>query len=400
MDALSVHDHAQVQFPEFELKPALKAADLRLDHRPIALRGDQSFDPGPLTKGHLDGVKAAPAREQFEQILAEKRRIHAELKGQRPSQACAQLLDQLAQERLGPLVVLHVAGPVLKPQNLSGLCPVRQQGIVTESLGMMRIVAVHRPGDLVPGADHGAVHVNAHAPQVHRAHLVVQKFAIDPHQGTQRVLRELLEPVDYRAIAGDARQIAQSRKQRIRTDVAQMCKPAPPDQQQTNYHQHQTHTAVIAPKLVGSKSLADAPVQSDQPKIAPHQLQTTIGSKTFACEFQRPVPFDHLPQPLYHQPHLWGLPCRLELRGQRILNYARKALFVQPLSLFLQNYFRIRVRRGRGRGCPPGPLTRLSLSVRNNWRRVQVSVGIESQSLSGLRYFAGGKPTARVLSNS
>jgi hypothetical protein len=151
-------------------------------------------------------------------------------------------------------------------------------------------------------------------------------------------LGELFEPIDYRAIAGHARQTTKPREQRIRTDVTQLLKPPTADHQQAYDQYHQVHTTVVAAKLVGAKRPPDTPMQPDDPKIATHQLQTTIGSQPLACEFYRQVLLDHLPQPHYLQPHLWGLPCRLELRGQRILIYAWKALFVQSLSLFLQNF--------------------------------------------------------------
>ena len=210
---------------------------------------------------------------------------------------------------------------------------------------MMRIVAVHGPGNLIPSADHGAVHINGQTAQIHGAHLIIQKLAVNPHQRAQRGPGELFEPIDYSAVAGHARQTTQPRKQRVRTDITQLAKPPASHHQQADDQHYQVHTAVVASKLVSAKRPPDAPMQPDDPEIAAYQLQTAIRSKPLACEFHRQVLLDHLPQPHYLQPHLRGLPCRLELRGQRILNYAWKALFLQPLSLFLQNYFRIRVRR-------------------------------------------------------
>src|SRR5882724_6515816 len=116
----------QLQLPNFKLQLSFETGDLRLHRPPVGLRGDRSANPGPLAKGHLDGIKAAAAVEQFEDIFLEKRRHHAEFQYRRATTPRAKLIDQLA--HVGHLIfkVVDVAGAVLKPQNLPGLGQMRQ----------------------------------------------------------------------------------------------------------------------------------------------------------------------------------------------------------------------------------------------------------------------------------
>ena len=78
-------------------------------------------------------------------------------------------------------------------------------------------------------------------------------------------------------------------------------------------------TAIVAADLMLTEAPAEALVETDEVKITAQQLQPTVRSKLFATEFDRKIPLDQPPQPPYLQPHLWGLPCRLELRGLRTL---------------------------------------------------------------------------------
>ena len=98
-----------------------------------------------------------------------------------------------------------------------------------------------------------------------------------------------------------------------------MLKPPRPDHQQPAHQQHQVGTAIVAAELVLTAAPADAMVKPDQVKLKAQQLQPTIASKLLATEFNRKIPLDHPAPPPNLQPHLWGLPCRLELPGLRTL---------------------------------------------------------------------------------
>src|ERR1700730_4553283 len=102
----------QLQRPNFKLQLSFETGDLRLHRCPVVLRGDRSANPGPLAKGHLDGIKPAAAVQQFEDIFPEKRRVHAEFQNHRAAKPRAQLIDQLAHEGLRSLGVVDVAGAV------------------------------------------------------------------------------------------------------------------------------------------------------------------------------------------------------------------------------------------------------------------------------------------------
>jgi len=176
------------------------------------LGGDQGFHPGPPAQGYFDRIEATQAGEQLEQILLEKGRVHAKFQRQRAPQAGAQLADQFAHEALRALGVVDVARAVLEPQDLPSLRQMGQQRVVTGILGVMRVEAAHRPSDLTAGANHGAVQVDRQTPQPELLDLLIEQFAVEAHQRAQRSLRKLLEPVDHRAVAGNAGQAAEARE--------------------------------------------------------------------------------------------------------------------------------------------------------------------------------------------
>src|SRR5260370_11549653 len=128
----------QLQLPNFKPQLSFETGDLRMHRQPVGLRGDRSPHPGPLAKGHLDGVKAAAAVQQFEDIFLEKRRIHAEFQNHRAANPRAQLIDQLAHEGLRSLGILYVAGAVLMPQSLPGLGLVPHVRIIVSCLANTR----------------------------------------------------------------------------------------------------------------------------------------------------------------------------------------------------------------------------------------------------------------------
>jgi hypothetical protein len=169
MNALAIDHHPQIELPRRKLKLGLEAADLGVDRCPLLLGSDRVLDPGPPTEGHLNGVGAASAGEQLEQILLEKCGVHAEFERQRAPHAPADLIDQLAHEGLGALAVVNVARAVLEPKNLPGLREMCEQRVVARVLGVMGVEAAHGPGDLAAGADHSAVDINRQSSQIEAA---------------------------------------------------------------------------------------------------------------------------------------------------------------------------------------------------------------------------------------
>jgi hypothetical protein len=205
VNSLAIDHDPQLQSPDRQLKPGLEAIDIASNRHPPRLGGDQGFHPGPPTQGHFDRVGATQAVEQLEQILLEKGRVHAEFQRQRAPQARANLADQFAHEALRALGVVDVARAVLESQDLPGLRQVGEQRVITGILGVMGVEAAHCPGDLIAGANHGTVEVDRQTPQLELLNLLIEQFAVEPHQRAQRRLRKLLEPVDHRAVAGNMR---------------------------------------------------------------------------------------------------------------------------------------------------------------------------------------------------
>src|SRR5215469_2551644 len=210
MHPFAVDHHAQLKSPGRRGKPGFEATDIGGDRAPVRLGGDQGFDSGPLTEGDFDRVKAALADEQLEENLLEKGRIHAEFEWQRTPEMNAQFGNQLAHKGLCPLGVVNVAGPVLELENLSGLRQMGEQRIVTEVVAMMRIITASSPRDFGARADDGAVQVDGQSGKLQLFDLLIEQFAVESRQRTQRDLSKLFQPVDDGAVAGEPGQTTRS----------------------------------------------------------------------------------------------------------------------------------------------------------------------------------------------
>jgi hypothetical protein len=71
--------------------------------------------------GDLDGIGTAPGGQQPQDVALEEGRVHAELQGEAAAERGPQARDHLAQERHALLGVVHVARPVLHPQDVARL---------------------------------------------------------------------------------------------------------------------------------------------------------------------------------------------------------------------------------------------------------------------------------------
>jgi hypothetical protein len=111
---------------------------------------------------------------------------------------------------------------------------------------------MHRPPDLVAGADYRAVDINGQPPQTQLPNLVVEQLTIDPHQRPKRGLREFLQPLHYGPIRRNTRQPAQPGEERIVRDIAQLLKsprsnhqttrrPRPPNAHSRSRHRGRAH---------------------------------------------------------------------------------------------------------------------------------------------------------------
>lgn len=141
---------------------------------------------------------------------------------------------------------------------------------------MMGIETMHRPSNLVAGADYRAVNINRQPPQTQLPNLIVEQLTIDPHQRPKRGLGEFLQPLHYRPIRRNPRQTAQPSEHQIVRNIAQLLKPPPSDHQQPDYQHHQMHTAVVTAEIVLTEPLANATIETNALEVAPHQLQPAI----------------------------------------------------------------------------------------------------------------------------
>jgi hypothetical protein len=243
-------------------------------------------------------------------------------------------VDQLAQEPGGPAAVMHVARPVLQPQDVAGLGQVREQGVVAGVLLEMGIVAAEGPAHGVPRSDDGPIDVDRQPRQVEPLQLLVEQRAIEGDQRLERLLSELLEPVDHGTVRRNPRQARESRHQRIVGEIAQVFEAAGADREQRDHQQHQSACAVVAAEPVAVERLLDPPMQPEQPAVPAQEFQAAVRGQLLRDKLDGQIGLDDASQPRYRQPHQKGLRCVRDDVGTSSLKSASEALLIHPDDSF------------------------------------------------------------------
>jgi hypothetical protein len=117
-DVLAVNHHAEPEIPLRNAQVVKEAGDVGgHGEPPLPLSGEWlQRQPAPVTD--LDRVGTAPSRQQAQDVAPEERGVHPELQGEPPAERGPQAVDHLAQERHALFGVVHVARPILHPQDV------------------------------------------------------------------------------------------------------------------------------------------------------------------------------------------------------------------------------------------------------------------------------------------
>jgi len=220
LDAASIDHHPQGQPPWGTGDRGFERAEDVGESGPLALGGHPSLEPDPLPEADLDRVLAAPALEQAQDLLLEKRRIHAEFEGHRPPEPLAEVGDERAQKARGAATVVHVAGTIAQVENLARLRQVREQRVVARLLALMGVEPPEGPGDLTAGRDHRAVDIDREPRQPQPAEVRAEQVVVERAQRLHAPLRELLEPIRHRARRREAPQPTEPPHQRAACEGA------------------------------------------------------------------------------------------------------------------------------------------------------------------------------------
>jgi hypothetical protein len=272
---------------------------------PVAPLGGQLLERQPAPVAHLDGVGTAAGDEQAQHIRLEKRGIHAEFEGQAPAQASADPVDQLAEECRGLLGVVHVARPILDPQDVARLRDVGEQRVVAAVLAMMWIEAAEGPRDGGAGAHDGAVDIEREPRHVQPGQGVEHDLLVEPHQRPQRLLREAPEPVAHRARRRHPGQPREAAHERVAHQILQMLQPTGADVRQGQEQQGQSRAAVVAAER---RACGLQPArQPDSAHVPAQQFKAAVRRELLRDEHDRQIPLDHLSQRAYAQAHQRGL---------------------------------------------------------------------------------------------
>ena len=188
IDMLAVDHDPQVQVPLGDIQGMEEAGDVRCDGQPVLSGGRELLQGQPAPVPDLDGIGTAPGGKQAEHGALAEGRVHAELQRQPAAERGPQPGDHLAQERGGLLGIMHIAGPILHPQDVARLGDMGEERIVAGILPVMGIEAAEGPAHGRPRAHHGAIDVDRQARQRQASDGLDDEIVVELDQRRQRAL--------------------------------------------------------------------------------------------------------------------------------------------------------------------------------------------------------------------
>ena len=235
---------------------------------------------------------------------------------------------------------MHIAGPILHPQDVARLGHVGEQRIVAGILAVMGIEAAEGPAHRRPRADHGAIDIDREARQRQAREGLDDEVVVELDERGQRPLGELPQPVAHRARRGQARQPAEARDQRIAGDVAQVLQPARAHVQQCQHEQSEP-----APTIISARRGTRGPQplrQVELAQVAAEQFQPAIRGQLLVRELHMQRPLDH-PGKLATLNRIRGVSCVWGVTwGCPPLRAHRGPFcFTRSQRVLTQSYFRI-----------------------------------------------------------
>jgi hypothetical protein len=335
-DVLAVDHHPQVEVPLRDVQVMEEAGDVGGHGEPALPLGGELLQGQPAPVPDLDGIGTAPGGQQAEHGTLAEGGVHAELQGEPTAEGGPQAVDDLAQERDALLGIVHVARPILDPQDVPRLRHVGQQRVVAGIFPMMRVEAAKGPAHGGAGAHHGAIDVDRQARQGQAPDRVDDEVVVELDQWTQGGLGELPEPVADGAGRRDAGQTAEPGDQGIAGDIAQVLEAASPDVEQRQDEPGEP-TAPVVP-AGGGAGHAQAARQFMLPQVAAQQLQAAVRGQLLGRELDVQRPLDHPAQARYAQTHQRGLLCVGSNVGAFSLSIAQGA-FLLPIHDATQHLF-------------------------------------------------------------
>lgn len=169
----------------------------------------------------------------------------------------------------------------------------------------MRIEAAKRPLDLRAGGDDGAVDVDRQARYPAGGQCFEDELVIQSHEGRERGLRELLEPVTDRARARDSGHAAEPCNQRIAGQVAEMLQAARANVEERDQEQRKACTAIVARERRQRAAQPSRDVKGSE--VAADELQPAIRREPLPHKLDGQIILDCSPPASYLQVHQRGL---------------------------------------------------------------------------------------------
>src|SRR5215472_5557081 len=337
LDVLAVDHHAEAEMPLRDLQVVKEPGHVWGHREPALSLGRQLLEGQPAPVADLDSVGTAAGGQEAQHVPLKEGRIHPELEGAAAAEGGPQALDHLTQEGNGLLGVMHVARPILHPQDVARLREVGQERVIAGIFPVMGIEAAKSPAHGGPRADHGAIEVNGQPRQGEPLDHIDDEIVVELDERGQGRLRELPQPVANGARAGDPSQATEAGEEGIAGDIAQVLQPPGADVEQREDEQGQVAGPVVAARV--DTGGAQPPWHFVLSQVAAEQFQTTVRRQLLLDELDVQLPLDQPSQARYAQPHQRGLLCEGSNIGVFSLKTTQGAFLLQRNRSFTHDLF-------------------------------------------------------------
>jgi len=224
------------------------------------------------------------------------------------------------------LGIVHVARPVLEPQDVPSLREMGDQGVVARVFPMMRIEPAERPGDRRTGTNDRAVDIDGEPRQLQPSDGLHDQIVIELHQGAQMLLGEALQPVAHGPGRRHLRQATEPRDERVAGEILQVLQASGPRVEEREDQQPEARAAVIPAQRCTRSPQPGGELESLH--VTPQQFETAEGRELLRHELDGKIPLDHPSQAVYAQTHQKGLLSRGMDVGTSSLSIAQEALLI------------------------------------------------------------------------
>ena len=175
--AVADKEEAIATIPGFGLPAQLEVIEAVPNRRPMLPLLDRALELDEALERHGNGELHSQACEQGHKSIAEKSAIHAYF-DENAGQGLAHVFDAGADELLGSVGVMNIAGAMVDIEHLPGLSDCAEQRVVA-ALPLLQAIEAHSGAfGVAAGSNHRPIEVQSHTPQTEKGQTLLDRLPI------------------------------------------------------------------------------------------------------------------------------------------------------------------------------------------------------------------------------